>query len=432
MPQSPVTEFKSTPRSGYLGQMVGSPSTHQQSTMRPEIQALRAVAIGCVVAYHFWPAVLPAGFVGVDVFFVVSGFLITGLLLRDAERFDRIRLREFYGRRIRRILPAALVVLTASAVATLAFVPRTEWRAFLQQILSATLYVENWHLARDSQIPALADLESTPVQHFWSLSVEEQFYLVWPLLIILALWLAMRFGRPRHHLVVAVLAVTTLASFVHGTILTQQDHNLAYFSTLARGWEFGVGGLLALMPAVVGERLRRTRAAAGFAGVAAIGIAALSFADGAAFPGSIALLPVLGTAAIIWGGMPRAALSLAPVAALRPVQWFGGISYSLYLWHWPIIMFTPYITGQASAAPVMAMLLLLSIAVADASKRWIEDPFRAPATAAGAPPVRNGRVRRLGVAMVASASVILLLTSGVTGYTVEEPRAQHCRAHGDE
>ncbi len=143
------------------------------------------------------PPSLPAGFVGVDVFFVVSGFLITGLLLRDAERYGRVRLREFYVRRARRILPAALVVLSACAVATLLFVPRVEWRPFLQQILSSSLYVQNWHLARDSQIPSRADLESTPVQHFWSLSVEEQFYLVWPLLIILALWLAMRLGRRR-------------------------------------------------------------------------------------------------------------------------------------------------------------------------------------------------------------------------------------------
>jgi peptidoglycan/LPS O-acetylase OafA/YrhL len=403
--------------------MVGSPST-TRSTTRPEIQALRAVAIGCVVAYHFWPAILPAGFVGVDVFFVVSGFLITGLLLRDAERFDRIRLREFYIRRIRRILPAALVVLSVCAVATLLFVPRIEWRAFLQQILSSTLYVENWHLARDSQIPARADLASTPVQHFWSLSVEEQFYLVWPLLIILALWLALRFGRRRLDVIAAVLAVTTLASFVHGSLLTTQDNNLAYFSTLARGWEFGVGGLLALVPQVTGERLRRTRALAGWAGVAAIAVAALAFTEGDAFPGSIALLPVLGTAAVIWGGMPRAALSLAPVAALRPVQWFGGISYSLYLWHWPIIMFTPFITGQPSEAPVMLLLLVLSVAVADASKRWIEDPFRAPATRR----VPVGRVRRIGVASGAAVAVVLLLTSGVTGYTVEKPQAQPCQA----
>jgi len=408
--------------------MVGSPSTSPQAA-RPEIQALRAVAIGCVLAYHFWPAVLPAGFVGVDVFFVVSGFLITGLLLRDAERFERVRLREFYLRRIRRILPAALVVLALSALATLAFVPRVEWRAFLQQILSSTLYVENWHLARDSQIPKRADLESTPVQHFWSLSVEEQFYLVWPLLIVVALWLAIRLGRHRRDLIIAVLALTTLASFVHGVVLTQHDHNLAYFSTLARAWEFGVGGLLALMPQVTGERLRRTRAGAGWAGLAAIAIAAVTFTDSAVFPGTIALLPVLGTAAVIVGGMPRAALSLAPVAALRPVQWFGGISYSLYLWHWPIIMFTPYITGRPSEPPVMALLLLLSIAVAAASKRWIEDPFRAGVETTRRVPA--GRARRLTVASGAAAVVILLLGSGVAGYTVEKPQAHQCRAHDE-
>ncbi len=180
-----------------LEEMSSSSATAVRASVRPEIQALRAVAIGCVVLYHFWPAALPAGFVGVDVFFVVSGFLITGLLLRDAERHGRVRLKEFYVRRARRILPAALVVLSACAVATLLFVPQVEWRPFLQQILSSSLYVQNWHLARDSQIPSRADLESTPVQHFWSLSVEEQFYLVWPLLIILALWLALRLGRRR-------------------------------------------------------------------------------------------------------------------------------------------------------------------------------------------------------------------------------------------
>lgn len=395
--------------------------------MRPEVQALRAVAIGCVVLYHFWPAVLPAGFVGVDVFFVVSGFLITGLLLRDAERHGRVRLKEFYVRRARRILPAALVVLSTCAVATLLFVPQVEWRPFLQQILSSSLYMQNWHLARDSQIPNRADLESTPVQHFWSLSVEEQFYLVWPLLIILALWLAVRLGRRRLELVAAVLAVATAASFVHGVILTGQDHNLAYFSTLSRAWEFGVGGLLAIVPAVVGERLRRTRAVAGWLGLAAIAVAARTFTDPEVFPGAIALVPVLGTAVVIWAGMPRAALSLAPVAGLRPVQWFGGISYSLYLWHWPIIMFTPYLVGQPSQAPVMVLLLVLSIVVADASKRWIEDPFRRVVPRER---LRMPRARRITVASAAAVAAVVLLSSGVAGYTVEQPYAL-CRHAGD-
>ena len=408
--------------------MPSSSATAPRASVRPEIQALRAVAIGCVVLYHFWPAVLPAGFVGVDVFFVVSGFLITGLLLRDAERFGRVRLREFYVRRIRRILPAALVVLSACAIATLLFVPRIEWRPFLQQVLSSALYVQNWHLARDSQIPRRADLESTPVQHFWSLSVEEQFYLLWPLLIIAALWLAVRLGRRRLAIVAAVLGVATVASFVHGVALTAQDHNLAYFSTLSRAWEFGVGGLLALAPAIAGERLRRTRALAAWLGLAAIAAAALTFTDHELFPGVIVLVPVLGTAAVIWAGMPRAALSLSPVAALRPVQWFGDISYSLYLWHWPIIMFTPYITGQPSPAPVMVLLLVLSIVVAAASKRWIEDPFR---RAVPRERVRMPRVRRIGVASAAALAAVVLLTSGVAGYTVEKPNAQLCRNSDD-
>ena len=408
--------------------MPSSPAVTSRASVRPEIQALRAVAIGCVVLYHFWPAVLPAGFVGVDVFFVVSGFLITGLLLRDAERFGRVRLRDFYGRRVRRILPAALVVLSACAVATLLVAPRVEWRPFLQQVLSSALYVQNWHLARDSQIPRRADLESTPVQHFWSLSVEEQFYLLWPLLIIAALWLAVRLGRRRLVVVAAVLGVATVASYVHGVALTAQDHNLAYFSTFARAWEFGVGGLLALAPAIVGERLRRTRALATWLGLAAIAAAALTFTDHELFPGVIALVPVLGTAAVIWAGMPRAALSLAPVVALRPVQWFGDLSYSLYLWHWPIIMFTPFILGRPSEAPVMVLLLVISIAVAAASKRWIEDPFRRPAPRER---VRMPRARRIGVASAAALAAVVLLTSGVAGYTVEKPHAQLCRSTDD-
>ena len=408
--------------------MSSASAVAQRSSVRPEIQALRAVAIGCVLLYHFWPAALPAGFIGVDVFFVVSGFLITGLLLRDADRHDRVRLKDFYVRRIRRILPAAMVVLTSCAVATILFVPRTEWRPFLQQTLSSALYVENWHLARDSQIPALADLESTPVQHFWSLSVEEQFYLVWPLLIILALWIAARSGRRRTEVLAAVLVVTTVASFVYGSILTLQDHNLAYFSTLARGWEFGVGGLLAMLPRIEGDRLLRTRAGAQWLGLGAIILAGLAFTDEDRFPGTIALLPVLGTVAIIWAGMPRGAFSLAPIVGWRPVQWFGDISYSLYLWHWPIIMFTPYITGQPSPPGVMVLLLLLSIGVADASKRWIEDPFRRAGRTTPAEAGRRGiRMRRIAVASAASVAALVLLTSGVAGYAVEEPRGHVCQ-----
>lgn len=386
---------------------------------RPEIQALRAVAIGAVLVYHFWPRGAPSGFAGVDVFFVVSGFLITGLLVRDVAVSGRVDLTTFYIRRARRIIPAALVVLATCALATLAFVPRVEWRPFLQQILSSALYVENWHLARDSQIPRRADLESTPVQHFWSLSVEEQFYLLWPLLIITAVVLARRSSR-RMLFVAVVLGAATLASFVHGVTLTAVDHNLAYFSTFARAWEFGVGGLLALAPAVRSDRLVRTRALAGWLGLIAIVVSVVSYTDPELFPGYLALVPVLGTALVIGAGMPGLAWSVAPLARLGIVQWFGGISYSLYLWHWPIIMFTPYITGQPSEAPVMLLLLGLTIAVAAASKRWIEDPFRAPSRRNERSTRTPKRVSFRALAIITAS--LFIVATGVVGYTVEKPR----------
>src|SRR3954454_1977302 len=157
------------------------------TSVRPEIQALRAVAVGVVVVCHFWPHALPGGFVGVDVFFVISGFLITSHLLREVEKSGTISLPGFWARRARRILPAALVVLAFCAVATLAWVPQNHWDQFLAEIRASTFYVQNWQLAATAtNYFAAAESVRSPVQHYWSLSAEEQFYLVWPLLILAA------------------------------------------------------------------------------------------------------------------------------------------------------------------------------------------------------------------------------------------------------
>lgn len=337
--------------------------------------------MGAVVLHHGWPAVAPAGYMGVDVFFVVSGFLITGLLLRETETKGRIALGRFYERRARRILPAAMVVLATVSALTIAVVPQREWQAFFREFVASALYFENWLLAADSQDPARTDLASTPVQHFWSLSVEEQFYLVWPLLIIAALWFAARRAARRggaagaRPVIAVVLGTVTAASLALCIALTAIDHNLAYFSTLARGWEFGVGGLLAMLPAVTGRE--RLRAAASWAGLALIVGGVTTFRTPEAFPGAVALVPVAGTVLVIAAGMPAPLWSPAVLARLRPVQWMGDISYSLYLWHWPIFMFTPYLKGRPSPAWLMVVLVALSFAVAAASKRWIEDPLRA-------------------------------------------------------
>jgi peptidoglycan/LPS O-acetylase OafA/YrhL len=158
-----------------------------RATLRPEIQALRALAVALVLVYHLWPAVVPGGFVGVDVFFAISGFLITSLLLREAERTGSVSLRAFWARRARRILPAALLTVLVCALATVALVPLTRWGQFFTEMRASTAYVQNWQLAGDAVDYLAAANAPSPVQHYWSLSIEEQFYLVWPVLIAAAL-----------------------------------------------------------------------------------------------------------------------------------------------------------------------------------------------------------------------------------------------------
>jgi len=344
--------------------------------VRPEIQALRAIAVCAVVLHHGWPAVAPAGYMGVDVFFVVSGFLITALLLRESARTGRISLKSFYLRRARRILPAAMAVLAVVTVLTYLVVPRVEWRSYFREVVASSLYFENWLLAADSQNPARDDLASTPVQHFWSLSVEEQFYLAWPLLIIAAIAFAARRSRDPRRALLVVLGTATVASFAWNLVLTVQDHNLAYFSTFTRVWEFGVGGILAILVPEVAPGRERLRAVAGWLGLVLIAVPIFAFRTPEVFPGLVVLVPVAGALAVIWAGMPDARWSPARAAGLAPVQWTGDISYSLYLWHWPIFMFVPFITGVPSPPWLMVLLVVAAFAVAAASKRWIEDPAR--------------------------------------------------------
>lgn len=393
-----------------------------RTTVRPEVQALRALAVGVVVLHHGWPAIAPAGYMGVDVFFVVSGFLITGLLLREAETRGGISLRAFYLRRARRILPAALAVLLAVSTLTLALVPQREWQAWFREIVASALYFENWQLAIDSQIPGRADLESTPVQHYWSLSVEEQFYLFWPLLLIAALWIAARRGAGSRVVLAIMLGTVTAASLAYCLVLTAQDSDLAYFSTLARTWEFGAGGLLALLAGAPLHGRHRLRSAVSLAGLVLIVVPVVAFRSPEFFPGVVVLAPVAGTLAVIWAGMPTAAWSPARLAALPPVQWMGDVSYSLYLWHWPIFMFTPFLIGMPSPPWVMALLVVLAFLVAGLSKRLIEDPFRAP---------RAGlRARHSFVLGGAVAVVAVVVGAGVVAPGIAAERAAACE-HAD-
>lgn len=226
---------------------VGSVKERPSAVFRPDIEGMRAIAIGLVLVYHAGVRQLPGGFVGVDVFFVISGFLITSLLVRELESTGRISLSRFYARRAKRLLPATGLVLVATAILTWWTVSAVDWRAFGMDIVSAALYIVNWRLA-DRSVDYLAeDVGASPVQHFWSLAVEEQFYIVWPLLIVALAWWLRRHGRLRLRpvLTAGILAVI-VPSLAYSVYLTANSPATAFFVTPTRLWELGIGALAAI------------------------------------------------------------------------------------------------------------------------------------------------------------------------------------------
>lgn len=380
---------------------------------RSDIQALRALAIGAVVLNHLWPTRFEGGYVGVDVFFVISGFLITSHLFNEVQRTGTVRLGAFYARRIRRLLPAALLVLAVSAAMVALFLPYPRWLRNAAELAASAAYVENWLLSALSVNYSAASDSASVAQHYWSLSVEEQFYLFWPLAILGALWLGMRIhgrSRPRAHLLLA-LGFIAAASLTASVVFTATAPAEAYFATYTRAWEFAIGGLIAL----AGQRLWVPRVAAdllSLAGFAAILVAIFAFDSSTPFPGTSALLPVLGTAAIIAAGTGRRRLMHSAVSATAPVQWLGGISYSLYLWHWPLIVIAPFALGSELSGPVRIGILAAALLLAWGTKRFVEDAGQSWR-------YWSGSVRRSVACMLAGMAIVIAAAGGLaTGQAV--------------
>ncbi|WP_445152374.1 acyltransferase family protein [Baekduia sp. Peel2402] len=382
--------------------------TSHRARFRPEIQALRALAVSLVVAAHLWPNLVPGGYVGVDVFFAVSGFLITSLLVEEVIGSGRIGLVGFWARRARRILPAALVTLGVTAIATLILVPSHRWGAFLTEIVTSATYVENWRLAHTA-VDYFAKADGiSPVQHYWSLSVEEQFYLVWPLLLIGALALT-RGRKPTTRVAALALAMGALTaiSLAYSIIHTAADPRPAYFVTPTRAWEFGLGGLVALgLGAFIGRAPALVRVLIGWAGLAGILAAGFLYGPGTPFPGYAALLPILGTLAVIRAGTPVHRLAPTKLFAWRPIQTAGDLSYSLYLWHWPLLVLIPYAFEGISRGLLAGIVLELTVGLAWLSKRYVEDPVRKMPGL-----VRRPR-RTLALAGLATGLVLLVPAAG--------------------
>ncbi|MBV8463641.1 MAG: acyltransferase, partial [Acidimicrobiales bacterium] len=313
---------------------------------RPDVEGLRAVAIGLVVLYHAGLPGLSGGYVGVDVFFVISGFVITGVLLRERSATGRTSLAHFYARRSRRILPAATLVIVVTVVAAYAVLGIAAGNQTAVDARWATVFLANFHFAAAGTNYLNAHQLPSALQNFWSLAIEEQFYLVYPTVFLLV-W-RLRWRTPPRVRLLFGLGAVVFVSFLLSVAQTATDPATAYFSPFTRAWELALGAMVALAT----DRLVRLPAPIAavltWVGLGAVFFAAVAFGANTAYPGSAVAIPVVGTALVIAGGAAVPAAGAELLLGRRPFGWLGRLSYSLYLWHWPILILAAESANRAS------------------------------------------------------------------------------------
>jgi peptidoglycan/LPS O-acetylase OafA/YrhL len=359
----------------------GSSPTGRRS-FRSDIEGLRALAVILVVAFHGGFPRISGGYIGVDIFYVISGFLITGLLVDELDRTGSISLRSFYARRARRLLPLAALVLVAVAVGMQIFTPPVFRPTVRFDAISAALYYSNWQFALESVNYLTLGGAQNPVLHYWSLSVEEQFYLVWPLLLILGcrLWgrtigaggVRLRCG--------AIIAVAGTVSFAYSVVETAAQPAIAYFETTTRVWEFAAGAALALVASRLARMPSRAAAAGGWLGLAAVVAAVFAYGPVTEFPGTAALLPVLGAGLLIAAGTAAPARGVSALLSIGPLRYIGKISYAWYLWHWPCLVFARTARWAPADGRIgftaSAIAIAISLVLAIVTHALVEVPAR--------------------------------------------------------
>jgi peptidoglycan/LPS O-acetylase OafA/YrhL len=386
-------------------------SKAQQSVRRSDIQGIRAVAVILVVAFHAGLPV-PGGYVGVDIFFVISGFVITAMLLREKLASGRISLRSFYIRRFRRLTPALAVMvaftilLSALPIFSLASQEMTAATA-----IGAMFLFANYAIARTTGGYFDPAAEHNLLLHTWSLSVEEQFYLVFPVLIMAAWVVGRRFRRPRLAVAIVVTVLgaislsVALATAVGFTLPLVPDGLVGFYGPIGRAWEFAAGAILAVVVPYFRQPSRRVALVTALAGVAFLAFSVFAFSDATVFPSASTLVPVLGTTLLLFAGQyPANAVSRALSAG--PMVKLGDLSYSWYLWHWPVIVLAITLLPGDALAPIAAAVL--SLVFAYVSYRFVEQPYRTGA----------GSTRWRLTALVAVSLIVPVGLAGVLTHTL--------------
>ena len=337
---------------------------------RPDIDGLRGIAVLLVVAYHLEVFQVRGGFIGVDIFFVISGYLITGLIVRDLAD-GTFSLGRFYMRRIRRIIPALAVVLAAAGAGSLLFQFPSETRGLAGSLAAAMLFCSNLFFLSNAHYFGGAAY-SIPLLHTWSLAIEEQFYLAFPLLVMV---LARHGGNWRRNVRSAVLGIA-LFSFIVSAVLVEINQEAAFYLIVSRAWELAAGALLALGLPHLKPR-RWLSEICGAMGLMLVLAAALRYHPALHFPGVLALAPVAGAAGLIYAGNAQWTF-VSSLLSVSPLRLAGLVSYSLYLWHWPIIVFWRDITGGRPGIEAKVALFSIAVGIAVLSWRFVEQPMRQP------------------------------------------------------
>jgi len=387
----------------------------QKATFRPDIEGLRSLAVLMVLVYHAKFDLASGGLIGVDVFFVLSGFLITSLLLRELATTGTVSLSNFWARRARRLLPAAGLVVVVTLIASRFMMDGLSQGELARDAVAASLFVANlrfWEVGTDYLSQGLPE---SPLLHFWSLAVEEQFYFVWPSMLLVLV----RFARLRRQALGALIAVLAVVSFIvcwRLTYASPEGKNWAFFMLPARAWELLAGAGLALAAthlAKAGRQLQHALGVLGWLGIGSILVTAVAYSDTPAFPGLVVAIPVLATVAVLAAGSAGAPNGPALVLGVRPLQWIGARSYAIYLWHFPMLVLTAHQWGDGTieSLPVGTRLALLagSVVVAAASFHLVENPVRF------APSLAKVPVRSLAmgawVAIIGVGAAALLLNN---------------------
>jgi peptidoglycan/LPS O-acetylase OafA/YrhL len=376
---------------------------------RPDVEGLRAIAVLLVVLFHSGVSFVSGGYVGVDVFFVISGFVITGVLLRERSDTGRTSIFAFYGRRTRRIIPAATLVIIATVIMAYWFLGIGGGAPAATDGRWAAVFLANFHFIATGTNYLASQAPPSPLQNFWSLAVEEQFYVVYPTLFLLIAGMKVLSLRAR---LAITLSVVVVASYAYSVTDTHTNPVGAYFSPFTRAWELALGALVAVSTPWLLKLPARLAASATWVGLAAVLLAAFVFDSRTAYPGSLVAIPVVGAALIIAGGMQAHATGAESLLHLAPFRWLGQRSYSLYLWHWPILIIAAEYAGKSTLSVKDNLFWVLVALVAAMATYWlIENPIR---HAKSLRRIRWASIG-LGVGLIALTFVAISAVSDIAG-----------------